>query len=155
MHFTKDEFKALSSYSIQAIYEKFRCQKPLVNWDKSVWNILSIPKHKFISWLAVQERLQTTTILAKLGVSVNDKCLICDEREETHYHLFFQCQFSSNVLKEIKRWLGILASGNSLPRMIRWIQNSHQSKFRKQVMSAGITATLYQAWLERNQCYWQ
>ena len=99
----------MSSYSIQAIYEKFKGQKPMVTWDKSVWNRLSIPKHRFILWLDVQERFQTTARLIKLGVSVNDKCLICDEREETHSHLFFQRQFSSNVLKDIKSWLGVMA----------------------------------------------
>lgn len=64
---------------------------PPVYWDKIVWNRLSVPKYRFIVWLVVQKKLQTTYILAKIGISPNAACLICGSFDETQSHVFFDC----------------------------------------------------------------
>ncbi|XP_056685294.1 uncharacterized protein [Spinacia oleracea] len=67
-YYSHDEFSAISQYSVKAVYEKIVGARPLVNWDRLVWNGLNILRHRFICWMAVQSRLQTTTKLAKIGI---------------------------------------------------------------------------------------
>lgn len=81
-------------YSILYIYDELRGDKEQVPWDTVIWNRLSIPKHRSICWLDMQEKLETTERLARIGVSSSDQCLICTASVETHQHLFFQCKFT-------------------------------------------------------------
>lgn len=70
---------------------------------KFVWNRLAIPKHRFCAWLAFRLRLQTKFRLKTIGVCDIDSCLFCNSEPETHEHLFFQCQLSSQIL--LRQWL--------------------------------------------------
>lgn len=62
--YTENEFCKMNVYSIHAIYDRIRGKKENVAWDKAIWNILTLPKYRFIMWLAIQGKLQTTTKLA-------------------------------------------------------------------------------------------
>lgn len=48
-----------------------------------------MPKHRFISWLGVQHRLQTQDKLYTYGISTNSSCCICCNAIESHSHLIF------------------------------------------------------------------
>lgn len=54
------------------MYVKLKGEKVKVTWDTVIWNGLTVPKYRFIIWLAIQERLQTTSKLAIMGVSASD-----------------------------------------------------------------------------------
>lgn len=61
---------------MQSIYEKLTGTKPLIHWDTMVRSRLNTPRHRFIRWMEVQARLQTTAKLAKIGVSASATCLL-------------------------------------------------------------------------------
>lgn len=113
-----------------------------------------MPKHKFIVWLAVQNRLQTTARLYRYGVSQSANCLICGSDEETDKHLFFQCHYSSESLKCLKNWLGIRSEEQDLQQMYKKVQRGSISKFQKQVILASLAALCYSIWQGRNSVYW-
>lgn len=111
-------------------------------------------KHSFIGWLAMKKRLQTKDRLHALGISQSEQCLIYNNEEESS-HLFFNCSFSMQVLQEVKRWLGICTTTNTLPHILTWIKRrSKGGKFKKQVSKANILATVYNIWQERNNALW-
>lgn len=111
-------------------------------------------KHSFIGWLAMKKRLQTKDRLHALGISQSEQCLIYNNEEESS-HLFFNCSFSMQVLQEVKRWLGICTTTNTLPHILTWIKRrSKGGKFKKQVSKANILATVYNIWQERNNELW-
>lgn len=56
-------------------------------------------------------------------------------------------------MKGVKIWLNIQASTNALERVLNWLKNNMNSKFRKEVMYAGIAAVAYQVWQGRNKVY--
>ncbi|XP_056685457.1 uncharacterized protein [Spinacia oleracea] len=141
-------------YSVKQVYDKLVGSKPKVHWDNMVWNRLSTPKHRFICWLAVQQRLQTTAKLASIGVSSSSDCLLCGQGIENHDHLFFSCPFSSRCLAELKIWLGIQLPVCNLQQLIKKIGCSKHSKFRKQVIFAGMAASVYTIWKSRNDSFW-
>lgn len=79
----------LSAYSIQSVYDKIKGAKENVSWDRVVRNRLSITKHRFIAWLEIQDKLQTTEILARIGISNTNKCLMRDANVEVVHNYFF------------------------------------------------------------------
>lgn len=97
--YTEQEMRQMTSYSVKAVYEKLCIEFTDVQWDVVVWNRLSVPRHRFIMWLVVQGRLQTTARLARCGISSYDLCQSCAYGPETHQHLFFTCPYSEACLK--------------------------------------------------------
>lgn len=73
---------------------------------------------------------------------------------ETHQHVFFQCKFSLECFTEMKKWLHMDISATSLQGIIRWMRNSNNSKFKKNVIAAGMTVVVYYIWQGRNNKYW-
>lgn len=76
-------------------------------WYNWVWSKGTIPKHSYISWLALHRRLFTKDMV--LGLSQDDKYLLCGESEESATRLFFQCVFSQQCLQgvvtyELQQW---------------------------------------------------
>lgn len=76
-------------------------------WRDLVWNRLSIPKMRFICWLAASQGLKTKDKLHRIGVVDDDLCPLCGLGAETHAHLFFECPFSQMCVARIKEWTGI------------------------------------------------
>ncbi|XP_010665811.2 uncharacterized protein LOC104883063 [Beta vulgaris subsp. vulgaris] len=144
----------MHSYSVKKVYEKLKGEQERVLWGKIVWNRLSIPKNRFIHWLAALGKLQTAEKLKHIGVSANDLCLLCGSYAETHQHLFFNCKFSSEFMQGIKLWLGVKARTLELHQLCRGIRRGSRTKFQKQVILAGIAAVIYYIWRVRNGCYW-
>jgi hypothetical protein len=66
-----------------------------------VWFSLAIPKHAFIMWLAIKDRLLIVTgeRLLKMGYKGEVQCSFCHSYVETRDHLFFECSFSSRIWK--------------------------------------------------------
>lgn len=125
-----------------------------VNWDQSVWNRMYIPKHKFILWLSIQQRLQTKAKLHCIRVSLNDRCCICTQQEERYEHLFFKCAYNQQLMRFMVSWLG-LQFRRSLAQWISWSQRAYKgSKTRKQVLCVVLAAVTYQIWRVRNDAYW-
>ncbi|XP_056697428.1 uncharacterized protein [Spinacia oleracea] len=152
--YTQAEFVAITHYSVKGVYEKIIGVKPLIHWDCMVWNRLNIPKHRFICWLAVQERLQTTAKLARIGISNSATCLLCGQYDEEYSHLFFNCPYSSRCIMALKVWLNLSALSCTLIQLLRVTSHSRLTKFRKQVVYAALEAAVYFIWHSRNSSFW-
>lgn len=50
---SQNELSSMTFYSIKTVYHKLIGKQQAITWDKIVWSRLSIPKHKFILWLAI------------------------------------------------------------------------------------------------------
>ncbi|XP_056697970.1 uncharacterized protein [Spinacia oleracea] len=124
-------------------------------WCHAVWNRSVIPKNRIFCWLMVHGRLQTRTRLHKIGICDTSVCLICDNNEETHPHLFFECCYKKSCLMVFKSWLGIPGHIVHYMGLIRWIQwKSKGSKFQKNVMYTAVNAVVYAIWKVRNEALW-
>ncbi|KAL2224814.1 UNVERIFIED_CONTAM: Retrovirus-related Pol polyprotein from type-1 retrotransposable element R2 [Sesamum indicum] len=114
----------------QAIYELCDPPGPKVGWASLLSGSLKIPRHIFILWLAIQDKLATTD---KPWLAHLDPCVLCNEGlTETHAHLFFQCRFSRRCLTEIRR--------------TRW-RGKHIINMSYRAL---LAACVYHIWKERN-----
>lgn len=65
-----------------------------------------MPKHRFISWLIMLERLRTTDRLVASGICIDDSCVLCTGKE-SHRHLFFKCDYALKCLRMTQSWLNL------------------------------------------------
>ncbi|XP_074288558.1 uncharacterized protein LOC141613713 [Silene latifolia] len=82
-----------------------------VEWYKTVWNRLNIPRPNFIMWLISQERLLTLDTLNKMGITIQVNCFLCGNNIETHKHLFQECCCVKECYEKLFDWLHIQNPG--------------------------------------------
>ncbi|XP_042001136.1 uncharacterized protein LOC121750627 [Salvia splendens] len=83
----------------QAAYDWFRTHGERRFWAKFVWKDLIPPKHSFICWLALRERLTTRDRVT--WTATEKSCAFCTTQDETNEHLFFKCPETTKVWEEI------------------------------------------------------
>ncbi|KAL2943828.1 hypothetical protein RDABS01_032175 [Bienertia sinuspersici] len=142
-------------YSIKKVYEVLRPTGTKVYWDKAVWCKAATPKHQFITWLGVRQRLMTRDRLIRMGLATENSCCLCNRGVESHSHLFFDCEFSRNCWKQILEWLNAKVQHYQLQQMIQWIARSCKGdRIRRQAFCAAVTAMVYALWRARNDLLW-
>ena len=143
-----------TNFSIKKQYMKLKGEGENTHWNGFVWNRYTMPKHRMILWLAVQDRLKTRQRLKLMQICESDLCLICQTQTETCEHLFFGCQFSTQCITLTMEWLGFRWIRKDLLRTCRWIKNRLQGSFKKRVGLAAMAAVVYMIWKNRNSALW-
>ncbi|XP_074304573.1 uncharacterized protein LOC141639315 [Silene latifolia] len=137
-------------YSVSSGYKWLCGQQSKVKWYPLIWNQTSIPKHSFIGWLVVQERLMTRERLLKFGIVTDGSCFFCHSHLETHQHLLYDYQFSKLCWALLCGWLEIdLPSVGLIDWCLKW---RCKSLMKKQIVYAAIVAVWYHIWNARNIC---
>ncbi|XP_062118625.1 uncharacterized protein LOC133832273 [Humulus lupulus] len=125
----------------------------LVHYEKAVWCRLSVPKDKFILWLAVNQKILTRDWLHHCHVPLNSlSCPVCYQADESHSHLSFECAFSRKVLQSVQGWLRGAYWPVQYTTWIQWL-SLPRTGWCSMVANAACTTTVYLIWLNRNQCW--
>ena len=125
-----------------------------VQWCSMIWSRLVIPKHRFIGWLVMQNRLQTRGKLYQIGVISDDTCLLCGCDIETVSHLFFECSYSDKCMQKVKAKLDWHYNGKQLEEILRWFKHENFNRMKKQVIQSLLLACIYHIWRVRNDALW-
>ncbi|XP_062103556.1 uncharacterized protein LOC133814638 [Humulus lupulus] len=159
----KEKFKEinLTQFCPNGVYRPADGYKALVlhhqkvSWYREVWNRTIIPKHRFILWLAVLDRLQVKDRLFRFNIATDYLCLICGRNRETREHVFFDRHLSSSCLRKIQSWLEWKTAASTIHKLPRWIAKAKLSHFRKQVFLVALEAMISQIWWCRNEALWK
>ncbi|GJW13056.1 RNA-directed DNA polymerase, eukaryota, reverse transcriptase zinc-binding domain protein [Tanacetum coccineum] len=81
-----------------------------VDWFSMVWFAQSIPRHAFVIWLAIQNRLMTQDKLLIWRPNDDLKCVLCSKCPDSHNHFFFTCEFSKGIWNELLQMLNVRLS---------------------------------------------
>lgn len=116
-----------------------------------MWGKCVIPRHSFIVWLALLDRLAVKTGQFKWRITENATCPLCNQQEETVERLFFKCSFSSRVWKVLLQKCSIQRAGFGWRKEVSWFT-------RKAIRKSGLAtcrmlafnAAKYFIWLKRN-----
>ncbi|XP_059441055.1 uncharacterized protein LOC132173556 [Corylus avellana] len=87
------------TYVSSETWELLREKKVEIVWWKMVLFPHAIPKHAFILWLAMQNRLITGDQLIRWGYNGDVKCLFDHNQMESREHMFFECSFRYQIWK--------------------------------------------------------
>ncbi|XP_062074097.1 uncharacterized protein LOC133778243 [Humulus lupulus] len=138
-------------FKVGLLYMNCIHQDP-IKYHPSVWNRISVPKHRFITWQAVNGKLLTRDHLHRVLMQLNSLlCPVCELAAENHEHLFFYCNFSQQVVQQVQLWLG-----RTWPLKFndwsRWIENMRRD-FIVALVAAVFSTTIYYIWYNRNSCF--
>ncbi|GKE08566.1 reverse transcriptase zinc-binding domain-containing protein, partial [Tanacetum coccineum] len=88
---------SVCDFSVSHAYRDLIADEDDVEWWKVVWFSQNIPKHAFIVWLAVQDKLTTQDKIIQWGSYDGLCCALCKNDTDSHSHLFFECGYSREV----------------------------------------------------------
>ncbi|GJY05634.1 RNA-directed DNA polymerase, eukaryota, reverse transcriptase zinc-binding domain protein, partial [Tanacetum coccineum] len=88
-------------FKISNVWKDLSCNDTKDDWFSMAWFAQSIPRHAFVSWLAVQKRLMTQDKLLRWRPNDDLKCALCNKCPDSHNHLFFTCDFSKGIWNEL------------------------------------------------------
>lgn len=124
---------------------------PKVHWWRLVWYSQCVPKHSFILWLAIQNRLSTQEKLQNWGIYNVNRCPLCQKDNEDLQHLFFRCEFSKEVWYKAVLMADINCDNSSWEELIKSMADECiQKNIGWVVKRLVLAACVYFLWQERN-----
>ncbi|XP_071715210.1 uncharacterized protein [Rutidosis leptorrhynchoides] len=139
------------NYSTGQVWCDLRCSNAIKDWHHIVWFSQMVPKHAFILWLAIWNRLSTQDRMSKWNLSKSYSCALCDEVPDSVAHLFFECSYSRKVWEIMKTKLLFKGLSYKIGSVIEVLE---KYPFKKQIWSVinriVIAAIVYYIWQERN-----
>ncbi|GJU64196.1 reverse transcriptase zinc-binding domain-containing protein [Tanacetum coccineum] len=140
-----------SQFSVKQAYEDLRNQKEEVTWSRLVWFSQNIPKHAFVLWMAIQNKLTTQDKIKSWGSFDMMMCPLCQQDMDSHQHLFFQCAYAEQFWKFAMSRMGVQIGQMDWKMIISHMSslycgNSIDSVIRR----VGFAACVYLIWQERN-----
>lgn len=140
------------SYSSSVSWDALREKQDLVGWYRLVWFPLAIPKHYFISWLAIKNALITGEKMLHWCFKGRQVVFFCRNSVEDRNHIFFQCSFSKRL------WRNSMESCNVVGPPLFWddVITMGLHNWRKKTLLAYVCrlvfgATIYHLWKTRNE----
>jgi hypothetical protein len=76
-------------------------------FTRIIWKAKIPEKVKIFIWLATKNRILTTENLKKRGWVGRDSCSLCNEAEETNFHILITCPFTQSLWQKILPKLNI------------------------------------------------
>lgn len=136
-------------WSTKRVWESIRKKGDRPNWYKLVWKAPIIPKCSFIAWVAVKGRLATMDWIQKRGTHLANKCVLCNIECETIDHLFFNCNFTLGVWKNL---IGNNFGWTNFVTFDEWVQWATSLWNKKEYIKWRLlfNSTIYILWRERN-----
>ncbi|KAH0925436.1 hypothetical protein HID58_017692 [Brassica napus] len=138
-----------TDFSVSKLYSTLNPDPPIAQWHRVVWFKKRIPRHAFITWLVMRERMVTRDRLISWGMNVSSTCLLCATCDETAPHIFFECDYSLSV------WNGLISRSRLTPpselqAIVDWLSSPQLTGKLKIMMHLIFQATIYHLWKERN-----
>ena len=136
-------------FKVALAFEALRPRKEVVDWAKEEWGAHNTPKHMFILWLAALGRLSTYDRLFFLDVDPG--CRFCGVDLETHQHLFFECPYSKDVWREVRKRFKIPSRVASIGNALSWLRREARGNgCCAHARMCALSATVYYIWHARN-----
>ena len=147
---TMNQWASNNEIKSKLAYDYFRQKTTKLVWPKMVWHKSITPKHSFMLWLGLKDRLLTKDKLQ--GIIEDQICPMCRIEDETVNHLFFQCSVGGQIWNHIKNWLGISRAMQTIKAAVKWmIKEARGTGPQAKAKRIGLACTVYHLWEARNQ----
>ncbi|XP_071689057.1 uncharacterized protein [Rutidosis leptorrhynchoides] len=140
-----------TAYSTNQAWLDLRANGSIKEWSHVVWFKQNIPKHAFILWLTLWNRLTTHENMLKWNPNSKFNCQLCQGDPDSVKHLFFECRYSRTFWEDMKS--KILFKGLSF-KIDDIMEVMSRYPYKRQIWSIitpiVIAAAVYFLWNERN-----
>ncbi|PKU78543.1 Putative ribonuclease H protein [Dendrobium catenatum] len=121
-----------------------------VPWHKYIWHKHNALRYSVYAWMMFHGGLKTADVLAVRGIFVPNSCCFCNNEMESITHLFFECSYTFEILKDIFPWMHCLFMRSNYHQVFDNIwEQGHIAKTRN-LFLLYATATIYFVWRARN-----
>ncbi|KAJ8432143.1 hypothetical protein Cgig2_014304 [Carnegiea gigantea] len=121
---------------------------PKVAWAKMVWSRTNIPRHAFVLWTFIQQRLPTKLRLSKFTLQLETTCSLCNTAIESDNHIIYECPYARDVRNGIQKWWSLPATTHQ--EIMHHLIKTRGTQAKMQVNYAVYAATVYYIWHSRN-----
>ncbi|XP_071727174.1 uncharacterized protein [Rutidosis leptorrhynchoides] len=142
----------LFTYSTTCVWDSIRPTGNNISWFSVVWFSQCIPRHAFLLWLVMGERLKTHDKMKpwETHSSMSLICPFCKNCPDSHDHLFFDCPFAAGVWARCRSFLDV-PLGSHWKDVVRVISPvASRNCVNLVVTKVMFAATIYFVWQERN-----
>ena len=148
------KFTADGQYTAKSAYEvQFRGSYCIFN-SQRVWRAHVEPKHKFFTWLLVQEKILTADRMQQRQWPCDPLCQLCRQQPETATHLCLQCPFAQHVWEHVQAWTSshVKKPSDTMSMEEWWTQEVQlPTKEERRTWAAINMYTVWNLWKERNR----
>ncbi|XP_019237338.1 PREDICTED: uncharacterized protein LOC109217530 [Nicotiana attenuata] len=139
-------------YSIKKAYISQMQQYAKPSWKSLYLTKGLMPRHQFIMWMALHQKLATVERVIKWGINVAKECVLCTSgKDETMEHLFFECAYSKFVWDQLLQLFEINRTVGNWQEEVNWMTMKTKKRDMKwTILGNAFAATVYQIWRERN-----
>ncbi|XP_009102784.1 uncharacterized protein LOC103828897 [Brassica rapa] len=135
-------------FSTYETWELIRVVQHKCGWEKIVCFSQVTPKYSFITWLAMHNRLSTMDL--RWNMAIPPQCALCNNLVETRNYLFFSCEFSSWIWRNLTK--GISHSNHmSWNEIIRLLSGSQMDFKSRLCIRYAMQAAIHMIWCEKNK----
>ncbi|GJX97140.1 RNA-directed DNA polymerase, eukaryota, reverse transcriptase zinc-binding domain protein [Tanacetum coccineum] len=139
-------------FSTNRMWKDVRRMNNKVEWNDIVWHSNCIPRHNFVLWMAIQNKICTQDKLAKWYPNNTYCCSLCKKEGDTHDHLFLNCDYAMELWEKVKdkaKMCGFATNWKDIVIEIsKWkSKRSVWGTIRKLCFAAAV----YYLWQERNR----
>ena len=99
----RDHSGNLVDFTTKQVWLTLSQQHEEVEWSKVVWFSQGNPRYAFILWMAIKGKLQTQDRIMVWNSNKDMKCSLCNMTNDSHKHLFFECEFSKSIWEKLKK----------------------------------------------------
>ncbi|XP_024964019.1 uncharacterized protein LOC112504316 [Cynara cardunculus var. scolymus] len=149
---------SIIDFSVGAVWNDMYMHSELVPWSKLVWFSQGVPRHAFVLWLAIKEKLRTMDRLAYWNMVDDSICVLCHDGIESHNHLFVDCMYTMEVWRCLEGFSGVYGkiqvlkgTPNSWSELVLWLSSSPINNSIWSIIHRLLLAiVIYFIWQERN-----
>ncbi|GJT71235.1 RNA-directed DNA polymerase, eukaryota, reverse transcriptase zinc-binding domain protein [Tanacetum coccineum] len=142
----------LVPFHVKWVMKALTTNEDKVKWYDLVWFKWCIPKHSFCLWIAMIGRLLTQDKIMAWGVQTGLLCSLCKKVNDSHDHLFFQCDYSKEVWNRMATMMNMDKIDYQWNEVVSdLLKYKHGKNIWSAVRRISFAAMIYYIWQERNQ----
>ncbi|GKE51820.1 reverse transcriptase domain, reverse transcriptase zinc-binding domain protein [Tanacetum coccineum] len=152
----KDADGMFRPFSVSLAWNTIRERRDVVQCSYIVWSRHCIPRHAAHMWLVMKRRLKTQDRLRPWDVGEDVdlpslRCPLCKVEQDSHDHLFFACNFSSQVWNVVVNKADLPIGSHIWSDIWGWILSIARKNNAICIVGRLIlAASSYYIWQERN-----
>ncbi|RLM54729.1 hypothetical protein C2845_PM10G10510 [Panicum miliaceum] len=147
------KWSADGCYSAKTAYQALRIGRIPFQGADRIWKTWAPPRVNLFFWSACRRRIWTADRRRRRGLDAHEKCLLCDQGEESADHLLVHCPLSKEVWWRTLSWANCACqfSVGEASVQDRWEQQEAlQLTKRRKGFNTLFMLTGWHIWKERN-----
>ncbi|GJU06197.1 RNA-directed DNA polymerase, eukaryota, reverse transcriptase zinc-binding domain protein [Tanacetum coccineum] len=139
-----------TEFSSNQVWKDMRILNDEMKWWKVIWFSQNVPRQAFVLWMASKGKLVTQDKLSEWYHSNDWKCPMCLQVEDSHKHLFFECEYFKTVWEKVQQMENVNNLKDLDECMIKFSKLPCKNSIWSIVRRWCLVDPVYHLWIERN-----